>query len=415
MKRNELGFSILAAVLIIAAVGLAGAGTYIYVSKKTGTAVTKTEILASEQKNLQGQAEKVQLADGTMCVFVNGATVDNTKGERMNYQCGDTKNLAKAIYGELTEGNVWKANVSNIKYDTVEKEWNVSSVEIVDLAKVWQVANETVNPQTYRNEEFGFEFGGSGFERSTAISQNKCGIAADDKCKVLAELKSTTSKNAIAKIIVSVFSGNIADFIFLDQAGGSTYKFDSLKKQWFFNGTDWAADKNAPKKMSGNSEAYIFESGDGACVTNAIILPNPDKNNVVLVQELLCNAGENIIKDVTPEKVLSVFKFINSQAVVIKTEILARTEKDLRGQAEKVQLADGTVCVFINGATAGNTKGERLNYQCGDNKNLSMVIYGDLTEGDVWKANISNIERDAAGKTWNVLSVKTVDIAKVWR
>ncbi len=113
-------------------------------------------------------------------------------------------------------------------------------------------------------------------------------------------------------------------------------------------------------------------------------------------------------------QMVSTFKFVDSQAVVTKTEILARTAQNLEGQAEKVQLADRTMCFFMGGATGVNAENERMNYNCGNAK-LSMVIYGDLTEGDVWKANVSSIERDAAGKAWNVLSVKAVDIAKVWR
>ena len=124
--------------------------------------------------------------------------------------------------------------------------------------------------------------------------------------------------------------------------------------------------------------------------------------------------GENEVGVKIFDQMLSTFKLIEPQAVAIKTEILARTAKDLEGQAEKIQLADGTMCVFAGGATGVNIKNERMNYNCSDGK-LSMVIYGDLTEGDVWKANVSNIERDAAGKEWNVSSVETVDIAKVWR
>jgi hypothetical protein len=56
-----------------------------------------------------------------------------------------------------------------------------------------------------------------------------------------------------------------------------------------------------------------------------------------------------------------------------------------------------------------------MNYQCGDSKNLSTAIYGDLVAGDVWTANVSDIERDKAGKGWNVVSTKTANIAKVWR
>ena len=113
-------------------------------------------------------------------------------------------------------------------------------------------------------------------------------------------------------------------------------------------------------------------------------------------------------------QMLTTFKFIEPPAGVTKTEILPRTAKDLEGQAEKVQLADGMVCFFMGGATGVNAKNERMNYNCGNVK-LSIVIYGDLMEGDVWKANVSDVEYDAAKKIWKIFSVKTVDIAKIWR
>jgi len=456
MENKELGFSAVAAVLIIAAIGLVSAGTYVYFTQSAkqkietdNTANWQTyrnaewgiEIKYPLNWNLEGN----EMHDPASTAYLGISRLENPKNLSFDEWWENGTNVAgratvlsssedmmidgvKAKIAYMPEENGWHVHIAdnqNHIYSLITEgkvadkqifEKMLSTFKFINPRISMQVSTSDIaNSQTYRNEEFGFEFGGSGFERSAAISQNKCGIAADDKCKVLVEFKSTTSKNETAKIIVSVFSGNIADFIFYDQAGGSTYKFDNLKKQWFFNGNDRATDKNAPKKMNSNLESYIFESGDGACLINAIILPNPNKTDVVLIQELLCNVGNDIIKDINSETILSAFKFIDLQTAVDKTEILASTAKDLEGQAEKVQLADGTTCVFMGGATGVNSKNERMNYQCGDSKNLSMVIYGDLTEGDVWKANISNIERDAAEKIWNVLSVKTVDIAKVWR
>jgi len=90
-------------------------------------------------------------------------------------------------------------------------------------------------------------------------------------------------------------------------------------------------------------------------------------------------------------------------------------KNNIQGWAMRLQLVSGEICSFVGGATAVNSKNERMNYQCGDSKNLSTAIYGDLVAGDVWTANVSDIERDKAGKGWNVVSTKTANIAKVWR
>jgi hypothetical protein len=90
-------------------------------------------------------------------------------------------------------------------------------------------------------------------------------------------------------------------------------------------------------------------------------------------------------------------------------------KNNIQGWAMRLQLISGEICSFMGGATGVNAKNERLNYQCGDAKNLSMVIYGDLVADDVWTANVSDIERNAAGKGWNVVSTRTVGIAKLWQ
>ena len=90
-------------------------------------------------------------------------------------------------------------------------------------------------------------------------------------------------------------------------------------------------------------------------------------------------------------------------------------KNNIQGWAMRIQLISGEICSFIGGATAVNSKNERLNYQCGDSKNLSTAIYGNLVAGDVWTADVSNIERDKSGKGWNVVSTRTVGIAKLWQ
>ncbi|MFA5742814.1 MAG: hypothetical protein WCX77_02480 [Candidatus Paceibacterota bacterium] len=195
------------------------------------------------------------------------------------------------------------------------------------------------------------------------------------------------------------------------------------KQYWVIRGSGGSEWLTAIVYYACNSQKNCFSLLQGITV-KGIASPMKNGRNIYgneltdqdQVQALLDGIKNSKEKDaVIFSQMIPTFKFVDSQAVVTKTEILARTAQKLEGQVEKLQLADGTTCVFMGGATGGNAKNERLNYQCGDSKNLSMAIYGDLTEGDVWKANVSNIEYDAAKKVWNVVSIKSVDIAKIWR
>lgn len=90
--------------------------------------------------NIPGWAMQVQLASGEICSFTGGATLD-IKGGRLNYLCGNkasTVSMSTVIYGDLTVGNVWKANVANLELDATTKEWRTISTKVVDIAKVWQ-------------------------------------------------------------------------------------------------------------------------------------------------------------------------------------------------------------------------------------------------------------------------------------
>ena len=90
--------------------------------------------------NIQGWAMQVQLASGEICSFTGGATLD-IKGGRLNYLCGDsvaTVGMSTVIYGDLTVGSVWKANVANLELDATTKEWRTISTKVVDIDKVWQ-------------------------------------------------------------------------------------------------------------------------------------------------------------------------------------------------------------------------------------------------------------------------------------
>jgi hypothetical protein len=253
---------------------------------------------------------------------------------------------------------------------------NETVVQSVTHAQAQTAASDTANWQTYRNEELGIE------------------------------IKYPSGWNIKGNEIHS--SGSAAYLAISRLENPKNLSFDDWwKENTIISGRPTVLAGSEDITINGIKAkiAYAPEGKSGWLIDIA------DSQNRIFS---LAAEGLTVDKQIF-DQMLSTFRFIEPQAVVAKTEILARVGKDLRGQAEKVQLADGTMCVFVNGATTGNAKNERLNYQCGDNKNLSMAIYGDLVVGDVWTANVSNIEYDAAKKEWNVLSTKTVDIAKVWR
>ena len=110
----------------------------------------------------------------------------------------------------------------------------------------------------------------------------------------------------------------------------------------------------------------------------------------------------------------------NSQAVICDTSPLSDstgfklnlTESlPARGTVSPVksawafELADGTNCSFIGGATAA-FEGERVNYSCSD----GWVILGELHEGQVWTARKVRLSSDLSSIEESV----QVFIKKVW-
>jgi len=69
------------------------------------------------------------------------------------------------------------------------------------------------------------------------------------------------------------------------------------------------------------------------------------------------------------------------------------------------ELADGTKCIFMGGATA-SFEGERVNYSCSD----GWVILGELQEGQVWTARKVRLSSDFSSIEESV----QVFIMKVW-
>ena len=69
------------------------------------------------------------------------------------------------------------------------------------------------------------------------------------------------------------------------------------------------------------------------------------------------------------------------------------------------ELADGTTCTFLGGATAA-FEGKRVNYSCSD----GWVILGELQEGQTWTAEKVRLSADLS----SILESVQVFITKVW-
>jgi hypothetical protein len=69
------------------------------------------------------------------------------------------------------------------------------------------------------------------------------------------------------------------------------------------------------------------------------------------------------------------------------------------------ELADGTTCIFMGGATA-TFEGKRVNYSCSD----GWVILGELQEGQVWTAWKVRLSSDFSSIEESI----QVSIKKVW-
>jgi hypothetical protein len=75
-----------------------------------------------------------------------------------------------------------------------------------------------------------------------------------------------------------------------------------------------------------------------------------------------------------------------------------------------VELADGTMCGFLTGATGG-VGDERLNYGCTD----QTYILGDPVPGEPWTAERVTMGPGSEGGPPAPTSQETVPLARVWR
>jgi len=369
MKTNQKGFAAVLAVLI-AAVVLVGAGAYFY--------ATRTTALKPAAQNETAVQPATQTVSG--------------QGQNTNQSGADTT-ANWLVYEDETLG-------LRFKYPA---EWGTPQAQEQEYYETIALSSRSV---VYNISFAGGQASVDGFLRDA----NGDWANLDQPATSGAVSKGGTNGNILFREKITVAGQKTAlttGLSYMDEGSGidisSNVRMIGLKDKYKFISVKNGSYAEMEKRLG-----VYYDNNDEELNKDAVIELNALRNGTTTDQT-------SLNKYKLFKQWLSTFEFIGSMATVTKTEILASQQKDLRGQAEKVQLADGTMCVFVSGATTGNAKGERMNYQCGDVKNLSMAIYGDLTEGDIWTANVSNIEYDVAKKAWNVLSVKTVDIAKLWR
>jgi len=310
------------------------------------------------------------------------------------YDVGGSVKLALNITGEISSPTkIFEENIitSEMPYDNFKLPDNLKTKNIYQIfvssdkdsgfSEPFTIIGED-NWQTYTNEEYGYEFKyPSSVEKDYLIMKSFFNIEVTTSDPGYEACRFT---NPGSQIEVAGQKLKINNVDFCTMTGGE-------------HGAGTVAYTRIYVTKKDNKYFKIDASGEGASAGTC-----------------LCNCNPYFGSDLF-SKMLSTFKFVEKEAVITKTEILARQATELMGQAEKVQLADGTMCFFIRGATFV-INGERANYDCSNNEELDTGrwIYGDLITDDIWKANVAIVKLDAT-KGWIMQSTKLVDIAKVWR
>lgn len=165
---------------------------------------------------------------------------------------------------------------------------------------------ETANWKTYKNSDYNFEL-----KYPLSFVESEINPTGVQSLVQVAGFK-IGEKNFLN---INVFKDLFDKYKLVDQPGGSIYRFDTKNKKWIYD-KNWGADDLVPKKIEGTVESYLYETGDGICGSEFIVIPHPSYSFAVEIHNITCYVEDgmgdykpNPIK-VGPLQIVKDFKFL---------------------------------------------------------------------------------------------------------
>ncbi len=185
---------------------------------------------------------------------------------------------------------------------------------------------------------------------------------------------------------------------------------------------DAAGAAAAPAAVS-QTEVITFEPGapagdaqEGSCWTNSLAVWRTEAWRCMVGNNIFdpCFAGgDEVICGADP--ITDTPGFLLNLTESLPASDLSAEAQAAENHAWMAELADGTICGFATGATAG-VDGERINYLCASDDPSQMVgLVGELTPGPVWQAKKVLLGQGGQGAGPIALETTTVDVRTVWR
>ncbi|MFA6252280.1 MAG: hypothetical protein WCX74_02680 [Candidatus Paceibacterota bacterium] len=172
---------------------------------------------------------------------------------------------------------------------------------IIDLIKTKQIGTW----KEYKNNELGFSFKYPSF---LTQDKNNNNLFIDNNEVVYLRFKTIE---------------NIANYKIEDVPGAITMRFDLNQKKW----TNGYSEGPIPKRMSGNIEAYLYQTGDGPWGTDIIAIFNSDYSKGVEITIDIRGDGdekEYKSKKIDPSLILLGFKYLSAAEKLTDKNILAK-------------------------------------------------------------------------------------------